>query len=59
MTIINQPAHSIRGFYRNLGANKAIDRAIENINKDAVISTNLDVKLLERIIEILEAEKSV
>jgi hypothetical protein len=41
-----------KGYHR--GAQAERDRIIEELLKDAVIITNLDVKLLERIVEIVE-----
>lgn len=54
VSIINQPGEQVRKYYRSQGAKKAIETAIENLQKDAVISMTVDVKLLERIVKIIE-----
>lgn len=45
---------SVRNRYRNQGAQQAIEAAVRHILEDAVISTTVDVRLLERIVEVVE-----
>lgn len=59
MSIINQPGEQVRNYYRKQGAENALQKAIENLQKDAVISMTLDVRTLERIVKILEGSTNV
>lgn len=44
----------VRDYYRKQGAERAIMRAILLLQTDAVLSTNLPVKTLERIVNVIE-----
>lgn len=48
------PGESVRNLYRNQGAKLAIEAAVQQLLEDAVISTTVDVRLLERITTIIE-----
>lgn len=45
----------IRNYYRRQGADAVVQSIIRNIQLDAVIATNVDVRLLERLVNIIEA----
>lgn len=51
------PGESVRESYRKQGADRTVDKVIHNLTTDAVISTSVDVRLLERIVRIVEASK--
>lgn len=49
------PGETVRETYRRQGEQRLKDTIVRNILDDAVISTTVDVKLLERIVAIVEA----
>lgn len=51
------PGETVRNNYRKQGAEQAIQRAIDNLIADAVISMTLPVSVLERVVKIVEASK--
>ena len=46
---------AIRNYHRKEGADAVVQRIIRNLQLDAVISTNVDVRFLERLVDIIEA----
>jgi hypothetical protein len=55
MTIDHNYAENVRNNYRRQGAKILADEIIRNLQRDAVISVNLNVRLIERLVEIIEA----
>jgi hypothetical protein len=50
-------AETVRNTYRRQGAEALTEQVIRNITLDAVISTNVDVRFLERLVQIIEASR--
>lgn len=50
-------AQAVRNYYQRQGAEAVVQNIIRNIQLDAVLSTNVDVRLLERLVQIIEASQ--
>lgn len=52
---MSNPQEAIQNRYRREGADAVVERIIRNIQLDGVIATNVDVRFLERLVDIIEA----
>lgn len=48
---------AVRNYYRRQGIDQVTERIIRNIQLDGVISVAVDVRLLERLVQIIDATR--
>lgn len=57
MTIDPNHSENVRNYYRRQGIDQVTEQIIRNIQLDGVISMAVDVRLLERLVLIIDATR--